>query len=71
VKQVMESTEKTPPRLSSEETRIWDVLTHDAIHIDDIALETKLPMRVVSAAVLNMELFGLIEDSGGRRFVRK
>jgi DNA processing protein len=71
VKQVMESTEKTPPGLSSEETRIWEVLTHDAIHIDDLALQTKLPMSAVSAAVLNMELFGLIEDSGGRRFIRK
>ena len=71
VKQGMESTEKMPLGLSSEETRIWNLLTHDAIHIDDIALETKLPMRVVSAAVLNMELFGLIEDSGGKRFIRK
>ncbi|MBN2527017.1 MAG: DNA-processing protein DprA [Deltaproteobacteria bacterium] len=71
VKQVMQSTEKAPLGLSSTEQRIWDQLSLDATHIDDIALGTKMPMQVVNAAVLSMELSGLIEDLGGRRFVRK
>ena len=71
VKQVMESTDKAPPRLSSSEQQIWNQLSQEATHIDDIALQTQLPMQVVSEIVLNMELSGLIEDLGGRRFVRK
>lgn len=70
VKQVMESTEKAPCGLSASEQRIWDQLNLDSTHIDDIALRTKLPMHEVNAAVLNLELSGLIEDLGGRRFVR-
>ncbi|MBN2673135.1 MAG: DNA-processing protein DprA [Deltaproteobacteria bacterium] len=70
VKQVMESTKKAPAGLSSVEQRIWDQLSLDSIHIDDIALRTKLPVHEVNAAVLNLELSGLIEDLGGRRFVR-
>ncbi|MBN2718736.1 MAG: DNA-processing protein DprA [Deltaproteobacteria bacterium] len=70
-KQVMESTEKTPPRLSSSEQRIWNQLGQEATHIDDIAVSADMPMRVVNAIILNLELSGLIEDLGGRRFVRK
>ena len=71
VKQVMESTEKAPQGLSSSEQQIWNQLSLEATHIDDIALRANMPMRVVSSMVLNMELSGLIEDLGGRRFVRK
>jgi len=59
-----------PADMSPNEEIVWQHLCLDPVHIDDIANRTGLPPQVVSGVLLKLELSGMIEDSGGRRFVR-
>jgi DNA processing protein len=50
--------------------KILEILCTRPLHIDDISLATGLLPNETSAAVLALELQGLIEDRGGKNFVR-
>lgn len=58
-------------QLSEEEYRIWKVVEFTPIHIDDITRQTNLPINVVSAMLVILELKGLIQQQTGKMFVRK
>jgi DNA processing protein len=56
--------------LSAAEVKILNSLGARCLHIDEIAAGTGLGPAETSAVVLGLEIAGLIEDQGGRRFVR-
>ena len=61
-----------PPavRLSEEETRVFSVLGHEAMHIDQIIACSKLSSARTSATLLSLELAGHVKQLPGMRFVR-
>ena len=56
--------------LSEEEKKIWLSLCFEPVHIDDIATQTGLSPKVVGSTLLKMEITGLIQDTGAKRFVK-
>jgi DNA processing protein len=59
-----------PPQLSEEETRVFSVLSREAIHIDEVMAKSRLPSAKVSAILLSLELAGHIKQLPGMRFAR-
>ncbi len=55
---------------STNELKVLDILGSSPIHIDEICASTGLEIRLVSAAILTLELSGAIEDQGGKNFVK-
>ena len=55
---------------STNELKILDIMGSSPIHIDEICANTDLEISVVSAAILTLELSGVIEDQGGKNFVK-
>lgn len=56
--------------LSHQELKILDILSSRPIHIDEIIAGTGLGTGETGAAILSLEIAGLVEDQGGRNFVR-
>jgi DNA processing protein len=52
------------------ERALLDVLSHEPIHIDEIARAASLPMSVVSAGLTMMELKGLARQTGAMNYVK-
>jgi len=61
-----------PPavRFSEEETRVFSVLSHEALHIDQIITRSELSSAQTSATLLSLELAGHVKQLPGMRFVR-
>jgi DNA processing protein len=71
----VESRCKETPRaleegLSDLERAVLDRIGGTPVHIDDIASGAGLPAAEAAAAILNLELAGLVEDRGGKSFIR-
>jgi len=58
------------PEISEEETRVFSVLSQEAMHIDDIIAKSTLSSAKVSAILLALELAGHIKQFPGMRFAR-
>ena len=58
-------------QLSDDEKAIWKVVSSSSIHIDDISRQAGLPSYKVSAALVMLELKGLVQQSAGKMFTRK
>lgn len=56
--------------LSEQERAVLDNLGGAPVHIDDIASGAGLTASEALAAMLNLELAGLVEDRGGKSFIR-
>ena len=63
--------ERMEIQLSAEEKAIWKVVGYSQIHIDDISRQAGLPAYKVSAALVMLELKGLVQQSAGKMFTRK
>ena len=63
--------ERMEIQLSAEEKAIWKVIGSSQIHIDDISRQAGLPAYKVSAALVMLELKGLVQQSAGKMFTRK
>lgn len=59
------------PALSKGEEAIFTLLSDKSISIDTICLQSNLPIPVVSAILLSLELKGLISQMPGKLFVIK
>ncbi|MBN1304163.1 MAG: DNA-processing protein DprA [Anaerolineales bacterium] len=53
------------------EARLYEVLSSEPLHIDDIRNQVELPIEKVSAALALMELKGLARQVGGMNYVRE
>lgn len=56
--------------LSDEEAAVLGGLSATPAHIDDIAALANLSAASVAAVLTSLELAGLVEDLGGKVFVR-
>ncbi len=59
-----------PSVLSEKEQRVLNFLCNKPLHIDEISAGLGLSPGEAGAVILALELHGLIEDRGGRHFVR-
>ncbi len=58
-------------QLSEEEYPVWEAVSVSPIHIDDISRQAGLPPYKVSAALVMLELKGLVQQLAGKMFTRK
>lgn len=58
------------PALQGDAATIWNALTADAQHIDDIARTTNLPAATVLSTLTLLEIEGHVQHLGGMRYVR-
>ena len=56
--------------LSLFEQQVWDVLTGEPLHIDEIASSTGLGPSELLVALLRLEFLGLVRQMAGKRFLR-
>jgi DNA processing protein len=58
------------PVLNDEEDGIFQLLSHNPLHIDEISRLSQMEIRRVSTILLELELKGIISQLGGKMFVR-
>jgi DNA processing protein len=58
------------PVLPSDQKKIWDSLSHDPLHVDQISRETRLGTGLLLSLLLEMELRGIVKQLPGKLFVR-
>ncbi len=51
------------------EAAIFDVLSQEPVHVDQIGIQAKLPIEQISAALALMELKGMVRQVGGMRYI--
>ncbi len=59
-----------PSNLSKTETEVLNYLSTSPLHIDDITAGLRLSAAETGSVILALELQGLVEDRGGKHFVR-
>jgi DNA processing protein len=59
-----------PAALSDAERALWNVMTMEPMHIDEIAAEGRLPAAETLSALLSMELKACVKQLSGMRFMR-
>jgi DNA processing protein len=57
-------------KMSPAEVKIFDLLGSQPLHIDEISFEAGLNAGETSAALMALEIAGLVEDQGGKNYVR-
>ena len=61
-----------PADLSATEQAVFKLLsTDEAVHIDELAMQSKLSVPEVTGALLGLEMRELIRQLPGKCFVRK
>ena len=60
----------SPPNLSEDEKPIYEQLSDEARHVDDLAEESRIAVSKLMAVLLNLELKGIIKQLPGKLFVR-
>jgi len=59
-----------PPQLNAFEQKIFDVLTHEPIHIDIISEQSQLSSSDVLVNLLSLEFKGIVRQMAGKMFLR-
>ncbi len=59
------------PSLSGEEKQIWDFLSQEPLHVDQVARQNEMGISRNLSLLLEMELKGLIKQLPGKLFVRR
>ncbi|MGD0565934.1 MAG: DNA-processing protein DprA [Candidatus Goldiibacteriota bacterium] len=62
--------EKPPPDMDEDERKIYEVLSFEKKHIDNIAIESNIEVIKLGAKLTLMELKGAVKQLGGKCFVR-
>lgn len=57
--------------VSYEAKCIYELLLNGGLHIDDIALKSRLPMKTVLSALTELELEGAVEQIQGKKYIIK
>jgi DNA processing protein len=53
---------------NATEAQLFDVLTHEPMHVDEIRSQTELPIEQVTSTLALMELKGMVRQVGGMRY---
>jgi len=56
--------------LEPYERKIYETLSHEPIHIDEITLATALPQMKINVGLFNLQMKGLAKELPGKLFVR-
>ena len=56
--------------LSKDETTIYNILSHESIHIDIITKLTKLDTSTIASTLVMLEIKGAIKDVGGQNYIK-
>jgi DNA processing protein len=59
-----------PPDLSPEERRVWEQISRDPLHLDDLTERSGLTPAGTAGILLSLELKGLARQLPGQRYVR-
>jgi DNA processing protein len=51
------------------EAQIFDVLGYESLHVDEIQVQTGMPIEEVTATLAMMELKGMVRKVGGMRYM--
>ena len=51
------------------EAQVLNALGNEPLHVDELRIQTGLPVEKVSAALVMMELKGLVRQVGGMQYV--
>jgi len=51
------------------EAQVWNALGIEPLHVDELRIQTGLPVEKVSAALVMMELKGMVRQVGGMQYV--
>jgi DNA processing protein len=65
-----EPPKRPAPKLDGEEKTVWENLEEAPSHIDIVARKCNLPVHRVAAALLQLELKGLVDQQPGKVFVK-
>jgi DNA processing protein len=63
--------DKQPNLKSKEEKLVWDAVSMEPIHIDDLADKTELEISKLLVVLLEMEFSGLLRQLPGKNYVRE
>ena len=69
-KRIYEQNEEIVKSLTSEEVRLWEVLSAEPIHIDKIALKAGISTSEALTLLLSMELKDCVRQLTGMKFIR-
>lgn len=58
------------PSLSEAEGQVWDVLSQEPLHVDQIARQVEMGIARILSLLLELELKGLIKQLPGKFFIR-
>ena len=58
------------PRLNEEEQKIYDSLTEEPIHIDEVVGKTNFPPSLVLSTLTRLEIRKLAKELPGKMFVK-
>ena len=61
---------KVNPVLDPETRRVLDFLGASPLHIDEISTGMGIPPSLANAAIMALEIEGLVEDRGGRNYIK-
>lgn len=56
--------------LSDAQQKIYQALSNEPIHVDDITVAAALPTDIISAELLQLELAGMVMNMGGMRYTK-
>jgi DNA processing protein len=56
--------------LAADERKLWDVLSHEPLHIDQLAAQAKVTTSEALALLLSMELKNCVQQLSGMMFIR-
>lgn len=59
------------PELEEKSRRIYDLLSHEAVHIDELIRKTELSSSAVMTLLLELEFKNLVQQLPGKFFVRR
>jgi len=57
-----------PPNLSPDERRLWEQMTREPLHLDDLTERSGLTPAAVSGILLGLELKGVVRQLPGQRY---
>jgi len=66
-----EERQEEGPSLSEQEQRVYDLISLEPVHVDDIIARGDLSPTEASHILLLLQLEGLIEEAEGGRYIRK
>ena len=63
-----QSAARTVLPTNATEAQLFNALSHEPLHVDEIRNQTNLPIEMVTSTLALMELKGMVRQVGGMRY---